>query len=330
MYGFHKTRGKNNEQCFIHELFKRDNKKLLLEMKRKVREKQEKKEEETCVKTSDFLKCMKEMKTKIKEQDTKINNLSKQNTEFKQSVMTLYHELEKSKEKEKSSNHLHLNFGAILKGLTNINGGINNFQQKLNSANGESQNSIQNGDMLNIINSLFNGINIQNDTSTSAPVMPIEEDFDKNLMISNKNNSPQAPIIDEEEKTIKKRANKEAQKQMEHSSPNISSSLIKEKVQSGDPNVCLNKEYSQTWSKNNFEEEHSEHSELCFLKDLASDKNELISGIQNSHPFLGDENNLLKLAIKENGESIEVNDEIKRNKVPLSFDSMSSFSANSS
>mmetsp|Transcript_12109 Transcript_12109/g.10728 ORF Transcript_12109/g.10728 Transcript_12109/m.10728 type:complete len:86 (+) Transcript_12109:220-477(+) len=38
MYGFHKTKHKNNEQCFTHELFKRDNKELLIQMKRKSRE----------------------------------------------------------------------------------------------------------------------------------------------------------------------------------------------------------------------------------------------------------------------------------------------------
>lgn len=105
MYGFHKTKHKNNEHCFIHKYFKRDNKALLLEMRRKTKEitQVEKKPQiiESVAKENEILKLIKGLQSRIKEQDRKISKLFQANKEFKNSVMTLYIELEKAKEREK-------------------------------------------------------------------------------------------------------------------------------------------------------------------------------------------------------------------------------------
>lgn len=109
MYGFHKTKYKNNEQCFTHKYFKKDDKRLLLQMKRKTKDKSTDKKSQnsdTFVKSSDFCKIMNDMKSKMKDQDRKISQLMKVNKEFKNSVLTLYTELEKSKERERQSENL--------------------------------------------------------------------------------------------------------------------------------------------------------------------------------------------------------------------------------
>ena len=59
MYGFHKTKYKNNEQCFTHKFFRKDNKKLLLKMKRKTKDKSAEKKvapSDGYVKASEFSK----------------------------------------------------------------------------------------------------------------------------------------------------------------------------------------------------------------------------------------------------------------------------------
>ena len=109
MYGFHKTKYKNNEQCFTHKFFRKDNKKLLLEMKRKTKDKIKEKSIEKKNSTADSitknaaeLKISSEIKAKFKEQDKRINQLLKANKDFKNSVLALYTEMEKLKEKEKN------------------------------------------------------------------------------------------------------------------------------------------------------------------------------------------------------------------------------------
>lgn len=69
---FIKQNKNNNEHCFVHKNFKRDNKGLLLEMKRKSKEQlQERKSEDSDSnsKTSELLKIVKSLQLKVKEQD---------------------------------------------------------------------------------------------------------------------------------------------------------------------------------------------------------------------------------------------------------------------
>ena len=73
-------------------------------MKRKTRESNEEKKShnETAVaKENEVIKLIKGLQNKVKEQDKKINQLFKANKEFKNSVMALYLELEKAKDKER-------------------------------------------------------------------------------------------------------------------------------------------------------------------------------------------------------------------------------------
>ena len=72
MYGFHKTKQKNNEHCFVHRNFKRDNKGLLLEMKRKSKDQlQERKSEDSDSnsKNPELIRIVKSLQIKVKEQD---------------------------------------------------------------------------------------------------------------------------------------------------------------------------------------------------------------------------------------------------------------------
>lgn len=100
LYGFHKTKDKNNEQCFAHVNFMKDDKQLLLKMRRRTKA-NEKKHNDPYIRSSEVMKMFSEMNDKIAEQENKINSLIQTNREFKNSVLALYTELEKSKEREK-------------------------------------------------------------------------------------------------------------------------------------------------------------------------------------------------------------------------------------
>jgi ribosomal protein S8E len=105
MYGFHKTKQKNNEHWFMHEYFRRDDKTLLLDMKRKSKDTPSEKKEDTepipTTTESETMKLIKSLQAKVKDQDKKINQLFEANKEFKNSILTLYMELEKSKTETK-------------------------------------------------------------------------------------------------------------------------------------------------------------------------------------------------------------------------------------
>lgn len=105
MYGFHKTKQKNNEHCFVHKNFRRDNKGLLLDMKRKSKdtpsEKRSEREVESPPPDSELQKQVRALQTKVKEQDKKIDQLIESNKEFKNSILALYMELESQKKEKK-------------------------------------------------------------------------------------------------------------------------------------------------------------------------------------------------------------------------------------
>lgn len=102
IYGFKKTKAKNEEQCFAHKDFRKNNKKLLLNMKRKTKNSDKKSQSgDPFMRKSEVMKLISDMNDKISEQENRIENLIKSNKEFKNSVLALYTELEKSKEREK-------------------------------------------------------------------------------------------------------------------------------------------------------------------------------------------------------------------------------------
>lgn len=105
IYGFKKTKYKNEEHCFAHKDFKRDNKRLLLNMRRRAKNKNsDKKSQESdnsYFSKSEVMRMFERMEKRIEEQDQKIERLFKTNSEFKNSVLALYTQLEESKEREK-------------------------------------------------------------------------------------------------------------------------------------------------------------------------------------------------------------------------------------
>lgn len=105
IYGFKKTKYKSEEHCFAHRDFKRDNKKLILNMtrktKRKSSDKKSQRSDDSYIRKSEVVEMFEKMNKRIDEQDNKIEQLLKANKEFKNSVLALYTQLEKSKEREK-------------------------------------------------------------------------------------------------------------------------------------------------------------------------------------------------------------------------------------
>ena len=106
IYGFKKTKYKSEEHCFAHKDFKRDNKLLLLNMKRNAKVKHSDRKSQnsdvsTYMRKSEVMTLFDRMNERITLQDDKIESLMKANQEFKNSVLALYTQLEKSKEREK-------------------------------------------------------------------------------------------------------------------------------------------------------------------------------------------------------------------------------------
>jgi hypothetical protein len=105
IYGFKKTKYKDEEHCFAHKDFKRQNKRLLLNMKRRAKNRSSDKKstssESGYMSRSEVMLLFEKMTTRIDEQDNKIDKLIQANKEFKNSVLALYTQLEKSKEREK-------------------------------------------------------------------------------------------------------------------------------------------------------------------------------------------------------------------------------------
>jgi hypothetical protein len=105
IYGFKKTKYKSEEHCFAHRDFRRDNKKLILNMRRKTKRKSSDKKsmrsDESYIRKSEVVEMFEKMNKRIDDQDNKIEQLIKANREFKNSVLALYTQLEKSKEREK-------------------------------------------------------------------------------------------------------------------------------------------------------------------------------------------------------------------------------------
>ena len=106
--------------------------KLLLKLKRKIKETKDikkSKENANYVKSNEFLNIMKSMKETSQEQEKRIVQLESQNKEFKNSVLALYAELERMKERENNSSHIHFDFGSLLKNQ-NISGNIKDANDK--------------------------------------------------------------------------------------------------------------------------------------------------------------------------------------------------------
>lgn len=111
IYGFKKTKYKNEEHCFAHKDFRRDDKLLLKRMKRKTNKKQndvksQSSVESTTISRNEVNQMFEKLSSRIDEQDSKISQLVQANKEFKNSVLALYSQLEKSKEREKKMEKL--------------------------------------------------------------------------------------------------------------------------------------------------------------------------------------------------------------------------------
>ena len=105
IYGFRKTKYMNEELCFTHKDFRRDNKRLLLNMKRKTSknkhsEKRSSSSESSYITREEVMQLFGEVNKKLNDQQQQIEKLNQANSEFKNSVLALYAQLEKSKERE--------------------------------------------------------------------------------------------------------------------------------------------------------------------------------------------------------------------------------------
>ena len=80
---------------------------------------------------------IKQQDQKIKEQDRKIHQLMKTNKDFKNSVLTLYTELEKSKERERSNDRVVIEIPST-------------FPEKMSSTKGDSKIRLDNKDLQNL------------------------------------------------------------------------------------------------------------------------------------------------------------------------------------
>jgi len=116
IYGFKKSKSQNDEQCFSHKSFRRDNKRLLLEMKRNTKNSDKKvQNNDPFMRKSDVMKLMAQMNERIAGQENRIEKLVKSNKEFKNSVLALYTELEKSKEREKKMENILIELAPLSK-----------------------------------------------------------------------------------------------------------------------------------------------------------------------------------------------------------------------
>lgn len=160
MYGFHKTKLKNNEQCFVHKYFRRDNKGLLLKITRKTKKsvssKKSDKEGEVSATIVELSKIIKNQQHKLKEQERKIDKLYKANKDFRNSIFALYTELEK----QKSNKVEYSDLVKLFKNLSapNSNNGLNNlFYVDGNNLNGNNQKFYE-MDLSNAINAPMKAI----------------------------------------------------------------------------------------------------------------------------------------------------------------------------
>ena len=156
IYGFKKTKSKNEEQCFAHKDFRKDNKKLLLNMKRKTKNSDKKSQNgDSYIKKSEVLKLVKDMNERIVEQESRIENLIKSNKEFKNSVLALYTELEKSKEREKKVEKILIELAPLSKTQNNSGKILNEELSNQLKEKFASDNifRLENSDLLNLFRS---------------------------------------------------------------------------------------------------------------------------------------------------------------------------------
>lgn len=101
MYGFHKTKYDDSEHCFAHKNFRRDNKRLLLQMQRKTkgltaerRSEYIDHQEPSIKEESNIMDIVMELQAQVRDQDEKIKQLINANKEFKTACIAMYSELE--------------------------------------------------------------------------------------------------------------------------------------------------------------------------------------------------------------------------------------------
>lgn len=224
MYGFHKTKYKNNEQCFTHKFFQKDKKKLLLQMKRKTKDKSSTKKapSENYVTVPEFTKTINELKSKMKEQDKKINQLLRVNKEFKNSVLALYTELEKSKENERNAHKILINLNPMFQKSDNSTQILENNAIKQASGSDEKNLVLENSEMVNIFNNLVENLRKTYQSKGSSAFKLEDSNSSNNFMLEN---GPSCLIKDNEEDILPKNMRKRDQKAFRLSSPKYESSM---------------------------------------------------------------------------------------------------------
>lgn len=296
MYGFHKTKYKNNEQCFTHKFFRKDNKKLLLQMKRKTKEKSSDKKtsnSDPYVKSSDFLKVMNEMRTKIKDQEKKINQLIKVNKEFKNSVLTLYTELEKSKERERNVEKVLIDLSPMFQKGSSNKILEDQLPESLKDKMADNKVRLDNNDMMNLFKAFVENLvqNINNKRSnvyydnsgnfnyfgdrdpspSSRQIVPFEGNHNGNFMIENGPLSPRDSLRDYKDSSFGSAAKRRNRKAMRSPSPVHNDAWRKvHEISDRDrrPSINFADTNAKSWEKDHlFDRDHSVISDYDHLKD---------------------------------------------------------------
>ena len=219
---------------------------------------------------------MNEMKTKIKDQEKKINHLVKQNNEFKNSVITLYNELEKFKEREKSSNHVHFDFSSFLNNCNQgANIGLQPSQLNLNQASLDEGRGLQNSEMMKVLQSLFKGMSTgsQNNTTNYQSMIQKDESQVPSLMIKSEL-ADSSTKGKNKARRMKKRISKEESKYHGSPSPNTDVHDLKVEELSISPSLGVSDIQSKNWEKNHdISEDHSVDYNIDLQKEDSLIKN---------------------------------------------------------
>lgn len=203
IYGFKKTKYKDEEHCFAHKDFIRTNKRLLLNMKRRAKNRSSDKKSTSSdsgyMSRSEVMLHFDRMANRIDEQDHKIDKLIQSNKEFKNSVLALYTQLEKSKEREKRMEKI------LMEHQLSISQGNSNTLQEdgfgdkvKNSRGADTRFRLSNTEMFNLFSSFMKNFIQQigknnkfgyypmgQNQNKAQEVIPINGTDYKNIMIEN-------------------------------------------------------------------------------------------------------------------------------------------------
>lgn len=265
-------------------------------MKRKTKDKSSEKKtsnSDPYVKSSDFVKVMNEMRTKIKDQEKKINQLIKVNKEFKNSVLTLYTELEKSKERERNVEKVLIDLSPMFQKGSSNKVLEDQLPDSLKDKIGDNKVRLDNNDMMNLFKAFVENLvqNINNKRSnvyydnssnfnyfgdrdhspSSRQIVPFEGNHNGNFMIENGPLSPRDSLKDYKDSTFTSAAKRRNRKSMRSPSPANHDAWQKvhelnERQRS--PSINFAENNGKSWDKDHlFDRDHSVISDYDHLKD---------------------------------------------------------------